>query len=77
MQFALTEEQLAVQKTARDFATAEVLPKAAEVTARFVLPPSSLAWTMLRQEGLLGEGPPPSELVLRRALPASGPSRPG
>ena len=31
MQFALTEEQLAVQKTARDFATAEVLPKAAEI----------------------------------------------
>ena len=31
MQFAFTEEQLAVQKTARDFATAEVLPKAAEI----------------------------------------------
>ncbi|MBK9029964.1 MAG: acyl-CoA dehydrogenase [Myxococcales bacterium] len=31
MQFALTEEQLAVQKTARDFATNEVLPKAAEI----------------------------------------------
>ncbi|MEZ4404544.1 MAG: acyl-CoA dehydrogenase [Kofleriaceae bacterium] len=31
MQFALTEEQLAVQKTARDFATAEVAPKAAEI----------------------------------------------
>ena len=31
MQFALTEEQLAVQKTARNFATAEVLPKAAEI----------------------------------------------
>ncbi|MCK6514782.1 DNA repair protein RecN [Myxococcota bacterium] len=48
---------------------------AAEVTARFVLPPTSLAWSMLRQEGLLGDGPPPRELVLRRALPASGPSR--
>ena len=31
MQFDLTEEQLAVQKTARDFATHEVLPKAAEI----------------------------------------------
>jgi len=31
MQFALTEEQQAVQKTARDFATNEVLPKAAEI----------------------------------------------
>ena len=31
MQFAFTEEQLAVQKTARDFATAEVLPRAAEI----------------------------------------------
>ena len=31
MQFTLTEEQLAVQKTARDFAHNEVLPKAAEI----------------------------------------------
>ncbi len=31
MQFALTEEQSLVQKTARDFATQEVLPKAAEI----------------------------------------------
>ncbi len=31
MQFDLTEEQQAVQKTARDFATGEVLPKAAEI----------------------------------------------
>ncbi|KAB2906878.1 MAG: acyl-CoA dehydrogenase [Kofleriaceae bacterium] len=31
MQFTLTEEQLAVQKTARDFAQGEVLPKAAEI----------------------------------------------
>src|SRR6478672_723903 len=31
MQFDLTEEQRAVQKTARDFATGEVLPKAAEI----------------------------------------------
>src|SRR5688500_5809393 len=31
MNFAFTEEQLAVQKTARDFATAEVLPQAAAI----------------------------------------------
>jgi butyryl-CoA dehydrogenase len=31
MQFSLTEEQAAVQRTARDFATNEVLPKAAEI----------------------------------------------
>jgi butyryl-CoA dehydrogenase len=31
MQFDLTEEQQAVLKTARDFATSEVLPKAAEI----------------------------------------------
>ena len=31
MQFELTEEQQAVHKTARDFATNEVLPKAAEI----------------------------------------------
>jgi butyryl-CoA dehydrogenase len=31
MQFELTEEQQLVQKTARDFATNEVLPKAAEI----------------------------------------------
>jgi len=31
MDFAFTEDQLAVQKIARDFATAEVLPKAAEI----------------------------------------------
>ncbi len=31
MQFTPTEEQLAVQKTAREFATQEVLPKAAEI----------------------------------------------
>src|SRR5215510_12419731 len=31
MQLAPTEEQLAVQRTARDFATGEVLPKAAEI----------------------------------------------
>ena len=31
MNFAFTEEQLAVQKIARDFATAEVLPKAAAI----------------------------------------------
>ncbi len=31
MQFELTEEQQAVHKTARDFATIEVLPKAAEI----------------------------------------------
>jgi butyryl-CoA dehydrogenase len=31
MQFTFTEEQLAVQKTARDFAQGEVLPKAAEI----------------------------------------------
>jgi butyryl-CoA dehydrogenase len=31
MQFSFTEEQLAVQKTARDFAQGEVLPKAAEI----------------------------------------------
>ncbi|HVK72318.1 MAG TPA: acyl-CoA dehydrogenase [Kofleriaceae bacterium] len=31
MQFALTEEQTLVQKTARDFARDEVLPKAAEI----------------------------------------------
>src|ERR1700760_3687593 len=31
MQFSLTEEQTAVQRTARDFATNEVLPKAAEI----------------------------------------------
>jgi butyryl-CoA dehydrogenase len=31
MQFSLTEEQAAVQRTARDFATDEVLPKAAEI----------------------------------------------
>ena len=32
MQFGFTEEQLAVQKTARDFATNEVLPKARRVS---------------------------------------------
>jgi butyryl-CoA dehydrogenase len=31
MQFSLTEEQAAVQRTAHDFATNEVLPKAAEI----------------------------------------------
>ena len=31
MQFSPTEEQLAVQRTAREFATTEVLPKAAEI----------------------------------------------
>jgi butyryl-CoA dehydrogenase len=31
MQFQLTEDQQLVQKTARDFATSEVLPKAAEI----------------------------------------------
>src|SRR6185503_15875152 len=31
MQFAFTEEQQAVQRTAREFATSEVLPKAAEI----------------------------------------------
>ncbi len=31
MNFSLTEDQLAVQTTARDFATTEVLPKAAEI----------------------------------------------
>src|SRR3954462_10433334 len=31
MQFSPTEDQLAVQTTARDFATSEVLPKAAEI----------------------------------------------
>jgi butyryl-CoA dehydrogenase len=31
MQFELTDDQQMVQKTARDFATAEVLPKAAEI----------------------------------------------
>src|SRR3954454_5002274 len=31
MQFSLTEEQTAVQRTAHDFATNEVLPKAAEI----------------------------------------------
>jgi alkylation response protein AidB-like acyl-CoA dehydrogenase len=31
MKFTLTEEQSLVQKTARDFATQEVLPKAAEI----------------------------------------------
>ena len=31
MKFSPTEDQLAVQTTARDFATAEVLPKAAEI----------------------------------------------
>ena len=31
MNFSLTEDQLAVQTTARDFATSEVLPKAAEI----------------------------------------------
>jgi butyryl-CoA dehydrogenase len=52
MQFTLTEEQSLVQKTARDFATAEVLPKAAEIDREHRHPAELVA--RLAELGFLG-----------------------
>jgi butyryl-CoA dehydrogenase len=52
MQFSLTEEQLLVQKTARDFAQGEVLPKAAEIDREHRHPAELVA--RLAELGFLG-----------------------
>jgi len=52
MQFDLTEEQQAVLKTARDFATNEVLPKAAEIDREHRHPKELVA--RMAELGLLG-----------------------
>jgi butyryl-CoA dehydrogenase len=52
MQFSLTEEQQAVQKTARDFATNEVLPKAAEIDREHRHPAELV--TRMAELGFLG-----------------------
>jgi butyryl-CoA dehydrogenase len=52
MQFTLTEEQLAVQKIARDFAQGEVLPKAAEIDREHRHPAELVA--RLAELGFLG-----------------------
>jgi butyryl-CoA dehydrogenase len=52
MQFNLTEEQLAVQTTAREFATSEVLPKAAEIDREHRHPTELVA--RMAELGLLG-----------------------
>jgi butyryl-CoA dehydrogenase len=56
MDFALSEDQLAVQRTARDFATTEVLPKAAEID-REHRHPSELV-TRMAELGFLGMAVP-------------------
>jgi butyryl-CoA dehydrogenase len=52
MQFTLTEEQILVQKTARDFAQNEVLPKAAEIDREHRHPAELVA--RLAELGFLG-----------------------
>ena len=52
MQFQLTEEQILVQKTARDFAQNEVLPKAAEIDREHRHPAELIA--RLAELGFLG-----------------------
>jgi len=52
VEFQLTEEQEAVRKTARDFATAEVLPKAAEIDREHRHPAELVA--RMAELGLLG-----------------------
>jgi butyryl-CoA dehydrogenase len=52
MDFALTEDQLAVQRTAREFATNEVLPKAAEIDREHRHPAELV--TRMAELGFLG-----------------------
>ena len=68
MDFTPTEDQLAVQKTAREFATNEVLPKAAEID-REHRHPAELVKRMA-ELGFLGIAIPSST-----AAPASTTSR--
>jgi len=52
MNFTPTEDQLAVQTTAREFATAEVLPKAAEIDREHRYPAELVA--RMAELGFLG-----------------------
>jgi butyryl-CoA dehydrogenase len=66
MQFAFTEEQLAVQKTARDFATAEVLPKAAEIDREHRHPKELVA--RMAELGFLGIAIPEARGAARASI---------